>query len=309
MESIVPIRVVTNSVFTNAVGTGFLPCPLGDRLSGRAANSHFARFFPRADSSQATTSSFPHRRFGRDGRAKASLSSIESARIVPSKLVADAMARGAAGILTEQILPCPLPQCIVGDIELALARITAAQTRPSRSRNADHGRDRFSWQNNHDAVGLLAAAGMRHSQRRTKVIWANCDGVVQSTSSDIDSGQAVVGRVVGEASDSQCQAAIIELSDDDARHGHYDAIEFDMVIVTGSATCSGDYGPSGIQCVLERLTNDGVVIAPVDDEKAMRVIARIRRQMCDLRRSQVSRRNGQDHRPVGRDDDVAGDAP
>ena len=40
-------------------------------------------------------------------------------RDCPAKLIADAMARGAAGILSEQVLPCPLPQCIVGDIELA----------------------------------------------------------------------------------------------------------------------------------------------------------------------------------------------
>lgn len=44
----------------------------------------------------------------------------------PEQLIADAMARGAAGIVTEQVLPCPLPQCIVGDVDLAMAQITAA---------------------------------------------------------------------------------------------------------------------------------------------------------------------------------------
>ena len=43
----------------------------------------------------------------------------------PAQVVAEALARGAAGILTEQVLPSPLPQCIVGDIENALAKIAA----------------------------------------------------------------------------------------------------------------------------------------------------------------------------------------
>ena len=38
----------------------------------------------------------------------------------PSRVVADSTARGASGILTEQVLPSPIPQCIVGDVERAL---------------------------------------------------------------------------------------------------------------------------------------------------------------------------------------------
>src|SRR6056297_2097986 len=51
----------------------------------------------------------------------------------PVRVVAAALARGASGILSEQLLPCPLPQCIVGDVELAIAKITAEQLqRPDR---------------------------------------------------------------------------------------------------------------------------------------------------------------------------------
>ena len=45
---------------------------------------------------------------------------------------------------------------------------------------------------------------------------------------------------LGEADDSQCNAAIIEICDHHARHGHYDAIEFDMLVVTGSAQVDGN---------------------------------------------------------------------
>lgn len=189
----------------------------------------------------------------------------------PSKLVADAMARGAAGILTEQLLPCPLPQCIVGDIEIALAKITAEQLgRPDRQLLT---------------VGVIGSAGKTTTTLLASSLLRGCgvrtayqsdlgdsDGIIQSTSSEPVPASSSLVEWLGEANDSHCKAAIVELSDDDARHGQYDALEFDVVIVTGTATCSGDYGPSGLQCVLDRLARDGVVIAPDDDTKAMRVV-------------------------------------
>ncbi len=188
----------------------------------------------------------------------------------PSKLIADAMARGAAGILTEQVLPCPLPQCIVGDIELAMASITAE--------SLDHPDRKML------TVGVVGSAGktttallvsslLRASGIRTayQTDLGESDGIVQSTSSTCLPVNAPLVEWLSEVHDSQCKAAIIEISEHEARHGHYDAIQFDMLVITGSATCSGDFGPSGLQCVVERLTRDGVIIAPVDDKKAIRV--------------------------------------
>ena len=45
----------------------------------------------------------------------------------PVETIAEALARGAAGILTEQILPAPLPQCIVSDTDRALAEIVSRE--------------------------------------------------------------------------------------------------------------------------------------------------------------------------------------
>ncbi len=189
----------------------------------------------------------------------------------PAQLVADAMARGAAGILTEQVLPCPLPQCIVGDIELALARIAAHQrNRPDRALlNVAVVGSAGKTSTTLLIASLLRTTGIRTAYQSDL---GECDGVVQSTSSQpLPTGSELVSWL-GEAVDSQCKASIIEISEEKARHGHYDAIEFDIVVVTGSATCNGDFGPSGLQCVLDRLTRDGVVVAPVDDSKAMRVV-------------------------------------
>jgi len=189
----------------------------------------------------------------------------------PSRVVAQATARGAAGILTEQVLPSPIPQCIVGDIELALASITAEITdRPDRKLL------------NIAVIGsagkttstLLIASLLRASGIRT-AYWndlGDCDGIVQSTpKTHVPTGSILVNWL-NDAVDNQCTASVVEISEDAARHGRYDAIEFDMIIVTGSATRSDDFGPLGIQCVLERLTPTGVVIAPADDPRALRAI-------------------------------------
>ncbi len=189
----------------------------------------------------------------------------------PSRLVADAMARGAAGILTEQLLPCPLPQCVVGDVELALAEI--------RSRQLGHPDRKLL------TVGVMGAAGktsttlliaslLRASGIRTSYVCdlGGSDGVVQTTDDDALATGVRLVEHLSESVDAGSHAAIVEVSEEQARHGHYDSIQFDILIVTGAASRSGDFGPLGLQCLLERVTADGVVIAPSDDKRACQII-------------------------------------
>ena len=189
----------------------------------------------------------------------------------PSRVIADALARGVAGILTEQLLPCPIPQCIVGDLELAMAELKSQELgRPDRQLLT---------------IGVIGSAGktttslmisslLRSSSIRTayQTDLGASDGIVQSTSDQSMPTSSELVKWLGEANDSQCRAAVMELSEEEARHGHYDAIEFDIVVVTGSESCSGDFGPSGLQCILDRVAKEGVVITPADDAGTMRVI-------------------------------------
>lgn len=189
----------------------------------------------------------------------------------PSRVVADATARGAAGILTEQVLPSPVPQCIVGDIELTLAAIAAEITdRPDR-KLLNIG---VMGSAGKTSSTLLIASLLRSSGIRT-AYWndlGDCDGVVQSTpKAQVPSGSTLVNWL-HDAVDNQCTASVIEISEDLARQGQYDAVEFDMIIITGTATKADDFGPLGIQCVLECLTGTGVVVAPADDQRTVRVI-------------------------------------
>ena len=60
------------------------------------------------------------------------------------------------------------------------------------------------------------------------------------------------------------------------------SIEFDLLVVVGSderqglappsQISDGDFGESALQCVLQRMTNQGVVIASADDPKTMRTV-------------------------------------
>ncbi|TWT54186.1 MurE-like ligase [Rubripirellula amarantea] len=189
----------------------------------------------------------------------------------PARLVADALARGAAGILTEQVLPCPLPQCIVGELDLAMASVfSSLRDRPDQKLLT---------------IGVVGSAGktttsllianlFRSQKIRTafQTDLGSSDGVLQSTEdSNLPSARELVDWM-SDAVDCESQVAVVELRDDDARHGRYDCVQFDMIIVTGSTLNNDDFGPSSLSCVLDRLTPEGIVVAPVDDTRAMRVI-------------------------------------
>lgn len=189
----------------------------------------------------------------------------------PSQLVADALAQGAAGILSEQVLPCPLPQCIVGDVSIALAEVTAGDLdRPDRKLLTVG----VVGSAGKTSTALLVASLLRGAGIRTayQTDLGESDGIVQATGNDPVLDHAALVEWIGEAADCGCNAAIIELHDETVRHGGYDAVRFDLLIVTGRRETKTDFGESSLHCAMERLTSTGVVIAPADDPAIMRVI-------------------------------------
>lgn len=189
----------------------------------------------------------------------------------PTKFIADALSRGVAGILTEQLLPCPLAQCIVGDVDLAIAKIDSAQFRhPDRQLLT---------------IGVVGSAGktttalLISSLLRTSGIRSafstdlgDSDGLVQSTPDNAINKPSQLVQWLGEAVDANCQASIIEISESRARAGIYDAIQFDVLVVTGAKSKSTDFGPMSLQCALDRLADDGVVVASADDAPVIEAI-------------------------------------
>ena len=189
----------------------------------------------------------------------------------PNEFIAEALARGAAGILTEQLLPCPLPQCIVGNLDHALARISAAKhSSPDRKLLTvgvlgHHGKTSTCLL----SATLTGALGIRTAYQCDL---GSSDGVVSHTSSQPIPVGADLVDWLGEASDCMSRVALIEIDDRAARDGHYDAMQFDVLIVTGKRELADDFGPCGLQCLLDRLTSTGIVIAPDDDARTTRLL-------------------------------------
>ena len=195
----------------------------------------------------------------------------------PNELIAEALARGAAGILTEQILPCPLPQCVVGDVDGALAKLHAFELdRPDR---------RLLTIGVYGSAGktcttlllaqLLRSIGLRSSYQTDL---GESDGIVQETPSTVPLHSSGLIRWLSDSCDAQAQSALIEISEQDAKYGRYDAIEFDVIVLTGNIAdhdgrgdeLNGDFGPTGMSSLLDRLTTSGVVIAPADSPSVVR---------------------------------------
>lgn len=190
----------------------------------------------------------------------------------PTRIAAEALARGAAGILTEQVLPCPLPQCIVGDVEIAVASIEANLLQ--------HPDQKLLTIGVAGSVGKTTTCLLLSTLFRARGIrvafqtdLGSGDGVVQETSKESVAASSELVRWLAEAVDCESQVAIVELTDQHARHGNYQSVEFDVIVVTGSTLENKDFGPSSLSCVLDSLASDGVVVAPADDRRATRIIS------------------------------------
>ena len=186
----------------------------------------------------------------------------------PNELIAQAMARGAAGILTEQMLPCPIPQCIVGSADRALAKITASDEGSPDRKLLTVG---VLGTSGKTSICLLAATATNAMGIRTafQCDLGSHDGVVGETPAQCVPTGASLIRWLGEAYDCGSRVALIELDESGARQGHYDAMQFDLLIVAGRSSRSDDFGPSGLDCLLDRLTPKGVVLLEASDSKGV----------------------------------------
>ncbi len=186
-------------------------------------------------------------------------------------VAAEAMARGAAGILTDVPLTCTIPQCVVSDIDHAAARVhSAVLDRPDRRLltvgvAGTAGKTTTALQ----IANLLRANGVRTGYQTDL---GDSDGIVQSTSADlVPEGDSLV-QWLGDACDTSCQAAVVEVSDDGLRQGKYDSVQFDVLLICGGGDRRPDYGPSAVTCALEHVTPKGVVLVPADDPIAVRCV-------------------------------------
>lgn len=191
----------------------------------------------------------------------------------PVEFAAMALATGVAAILTDQLLPCPLPQVIVLDVEMAAAElINELAGRPGLQLMmigvvGNAGKTTTALM----VAGVLRGLGIRTAYETDL---GSSDGIVQSVDEQkVPRGATLVQRIA-DARDSACGAAVVEFSSEVA--AAHSGIAFDLLVVTGSTSHSGllkaesQFGPDPLSVALEHLATDGVVIVPADHPRLVR---------------------------------------
>jgi len=208
----------------------------------------------------------------------------------PVSFAAAALARGAAAILTEQLLPCPLPQAIVGDVVEASCLIASGlQGNPYQEMLTigvvgDSGKTSTALM----IAGLLKKLGIRTAYETDL---GSSDGIVQSTP-DVSTatGLELIDKIA-EARDASSGAMVIEYTGDNP--GAIAGLKLDILVVTGadsvlhSSPQGAHFGPDALTVALEQTKQDAVVVVPSDHTKWVRRIddTGLRRVTYGLRRA------------------------
>ncbi|MEM6980788.1 MAG: hypothetical protein AAF539_14090, partial [Planctomycetota bacterium] len=182
----------------------------------------------------------------------------------PVEVAADALARGAAGILTEQVLPAPMPQAIVGDTDTALARI--------ESHRCDPITDRLSLVGIVGGDGKTIAATCLHAILSSHGIATAClsdlgwdDATGSVTEAEPNASVVSVIDHLHASIHSGASAAVIELHDNLLHQRSWsvlpsDALTFDAVVIIPQSHRRTHYGPSDSAIALEKLRPGGLAI-------------------------------------------------
>lgn len=195
----------------------------------------------------------------------------------PVNFAAQALARGVAAILTEQILPCPLPQAVVADTsEAACAIADRIEAQPS-TRLLTIG---VIGDSGKTSAALMITHLLRRSGIRTgyETDLGGSDGIVQTVAEQAPTnGVQWIARMAA-ARDSGCGAMVVDLSNPQSLADT--EIGWDLIVITGAdagpstSMTRSTFGPDPITEVLEQAKSDAVVIVPADHPKLLRRVRR-----------------------------------
>jgi len=192
----------------------------------------------------------------------------------PVEFAARALAGGATGIVTDQLLPCPIPQVVVGDSDAAASDVLNALL--------DHPSQKLMMIGVVGSAGktttcLMIASVLRGLGIRSayETDLGSSDGIVQT----VDQGAAASGAELisrlSDAHDAGCGVAVIEFTSEVA--ASHSGINFDLLVVTGSSTlhesiegADKQFGPDPLMIALDHLATDAIVIVPADHPKLVR---------------------------------------
>ncbi len=191
----------------------------------------------------------------------------------PVEFSAHALACGASSILSDQLLPCPLPQAIVSDVDEAACRLLTQIYQTPNQRLLTIG---VVGNAGKTTTALLVASVLRSMGLRTayETDLGYCDGLVQSVAPEPNAKGAKLMQRMADACDADCSAIVIEWSDELA--ATHSGIQWDLLVVTGNgrmADAHSDqhrFGPDAMDEALDHLAGDGVVLVSADEPKLVR---------------------------------------
>jgi UDP-N-acetylmuramoyl-L-alanyl-D-glutamate--2,6-diaminopimelate ligase len=191
----------------------------------------------------------------------------------------DAINFGAKAILTEQLLPSSVPQCIVPDVRDAYARLCQALVgNPSEKMLTiavvgTHGKT---------TAALLVAAMLKKIGNRVAYYTSlgASDGKDAGLMAHSDAEAQQLAEWLEASAKNQTPAAVIELSDDMLRSHAASGVEFDVVLFTGLRKSQriDSLQARGIENAMHRIVGQlkqhGIVVYNADDARLNRWIDR-----------------------------------
>ncbi len=193
----------------------------------------------------------------------------------PVHFAAEALACGAASIITDQLLPCPLPQAIVNDVEEAASQLLEKLNHEPNKRLLTIG---VVGNAGKTTTSLMIATVLRSMGLRTayETDLGYCDGVLQSVAPEPNAKGAKLVQRLADACDAECSAIVIEWTNELA--AVHSGIRWDLLVVTGSSRMADHeredhpFGPDALDTALENMASDGVVLVSSDEPKLLRRI-------------------------------------
>ncbi len=191
----------------------------------------------------------------------------------------DAINCGAKAILTEQLLPSSVPQCIVPDVREAFARLCHALAgKPSEKMLTiavvgTHGKT---------TAALMVASMLKKIGNRVAYYTSlgASDGKDAGLVAHSDADANHLAEWLEASSDNQTPAAVIELTDDMLRVHAASGIEFDVILFTGLRKSQriDSLQARGIENAMHRIVGQlkqhGIVVYNADDARLNRWIER-----------------------------------
>ena len=191
----------------------------------------------------------------------------------PVEFAAEALACGAASIITDQLLSCPLPQAIVTDVEEAACQLLDKLKDEPNKRLLTIG---VVGNAGKTTTALMIASVLRNMGLRTayETDLGYCDGVLQSVAPEPNAKGAKLVQRLADACDAECSAIVVEWTSELA--AVHCGIRWDLLVVTGNSRMSDHeredhlFGPDALDTALENMASDGVVLVPSDEPKLLR---------------------------------------